>query len=130
MLMEFWTSFNKVIRSRLGLLLAVINWSLLILFYFTRDINTAKSQLHLLDIYYESVWFLIVLLLNIPAIGIVTLIALLFGYNDSIGERYWIIGLFVNLLFILGITFQWILIGYGVEKIIKKPKNRKNNKPL
>jgi small-conductance mechanosensitive channel len=121
MLIEFWTSFNKVIRSRLGLLLAVINWSLLIFFYFTRE-NTGEP----VHLYHESVWFQIVLLLNIPAIGIVTLIAFLFGYNDSIGERYWIIGLFVSLLFIIGITFQWMPIGYTIEKIInnvRKPKD-------
>jgi hypothetical protein len=130
MLMEFWTSFNKVIRSRLGIFLAIINWSLLIFFYFMETpVETAKPAPHLLDLlnlYYEPVWFQIILLLSLPAIGIVGLILLLFGYNDSIGERYWIIGLFVNLLFILGITLQWLLVGYVIEKIIKKLKNRKN----
>jgi ABC-type xylose transport system permease subunit len=115
---EFGNHFKEIIKSRSGLIIAALNWVLFVCFYFTRE--NSEQPIHL---YYESVFFQVLLVLNAPAIICVALVFALLGYNDSVGNKYWFIKVFVALGFILAITTQWLLIGYGIEKIFRRKKN-------
>ncbi len=112
---KFWNYFKEIIKSRLGLIVVTLNWILFVYFYLTRE--NPEQPIHL---YYESVFFQILLVLNSPALICVGLVFFLLGYNDSVGENYWIIKLFVALGIIVAITAQWLLIGYGIGKLFKR----------
>lgn len=117
--MKYSEYLKKVIKSRLGLLLAIFNWLLFSFLYFTRE-----SRGQTIHLYNESIFFQIVVIINIPAITVAGLVVLLLGYNDSIGERYWITKPVVLLCFVFAITIQWLIIGYGIEKWLSGRKSK------
>lgn len=120
---KVWKHFKKIIKSRLGLLLTAINWALFVFCYFTRE--DVGQPIHL---YYERIFFQIIIILNIPAIAVAGLLSLSLGYSDAVGEKYWITKPIVALGFIFAITIQWLVIGYSIEKLWRRRKEIKNSR--
>lgn len=113
---------RKVFTSRLALALLLINLILCIYALVSRPSEK-------IDLGAESWLFIILMLLNIPAIfgGGIILFTLLFLWttffaeiratpNNSIFEMLQVV------LFLLCVSFQWGLIGYGIERFLKRRK--------
>jgi hypothetical protein len=125
---------KRVLLSRLGLVLICLNIFLYIYSWYTRDTSMP------FDLRYESWSLIIPSVLNSPlyllVIGIFFIITSilihLIGFSTPLdfGVFNWVIGFFVCTAFFILFSLYWSLIGYIIEKIIKKLIAARNNKPL
>lgn len=99
------------VSSRVGLLLAAINFTLLFYCYYERDWKSEPFHY-----FYESTLLKVLLFLNAPPFLFVTVLFSELGLTGENGEKILIFKIFYFSSLFLAATFQWLLIGYIIEK--------------
>jgi len=103
--------------SRVGLLLAVLNFTLLFYCYYERDWKSEPFHY-----FYESNLLKVIMFLNAPPFLFVSVPFWELGFTEAVGERFLIIKVLYFVSLLLAITFQWLLIGYIIEKTYRNLK--------
>jgi hypothetical protein len=122
---------KRVLLSRIGLGLAFLNIVLSI--YAWDDRGGSRSSI---DLRYESWLFIVLDLLNSPmtslasGLGIVSLTMVENRVDPAFMVRFGEFNAVSYIIFFASFAFYWLLIGYAIEKIIKKLIAARNNKPL
>lgn len=124
--MKLLRFFRRVLISRLALALVFLNLILCIYAFVDRPPEN-------IDIRYESWLFIILTILNLPSIFFSLIPWFLFaaiysflGYSDPPNK-------FVKdgvpiLIMLICASFQWALIGYGIDKLLQRRKKMKHNR--
>lgn len=104
-------SLKDLAASRVGLLLVVINFLLLLYCYHERDRKSEPFHY-----FYESTLLKILIFINVPPFLFVSIPFWEMGFTEDVGEKYLIIKLTYFISLFLAVIFQWLLIGYIIEK--------------
>lgn len=97
--------------SRIGLLLVVTNFILLLYCYHEKDWKSEPFHY-----FYESTLLKILIFINAPSFLLVSIPFWEMRFTEDVGERYLIIKLMYFASLFLAVTFQWLLVGYIIEK--------------
>lgn len=118
--------FRRVFTSRLALALVFLN---LVLCVYAL-INRPPVDV---DIAYESWLFIILTILNLPSLFFSLVPTFLFAYIFiSLGytnpPNKFVQDWLPILFFFICASFQWALIGYGIDEFLERRKDRKNSR--
>lgn len=121
--MKLLCFLRKVFTSRIALALVSLNLVLCVYAFINRPPENV-------DIRHESWLFFILTILNLPAIfgGGIILFILLFVWTILVEIREkpneLAFTIFQIAIFLLSASFQWALIGYGIDKLLQRRNNK------
>lgn len=109
---------KRVAASRLGQILFMIHLILLLYVYAERGALVERS----VHPYYESVLFNVLILLDLPALIVSSLIAFPVAHESSYLHTYWWSSWVGDAIGLLCASTQWWLIGYFIERFFRRKK--------
>jgi hypothetical protein len=104
---------KRVAASRIGQILFLVHTILVVYVYASRE-SFSERAFHF---HYEPLLFKVLIVLNLPALLVATIIGIPFAYLKSLSVNLWWLQWVIDATGFICVSGQWWVIGYCVERI-------------